>query len=286
MPAEFSGTGLPLSPEGLAAVTDKLGVYAAEIWAVLTVETRGCGFLADRRPLILFERHVFRKETRGKFDKVAPEVSQPTPGGYDSRAGGEYKRLGRAIQLDRTAALRSASWGIGQVMGFNAQGAGYPDVETFVAAMCESENAQLAAMAGEIVSNRLDGALRSHDWPSFARGYNGSQYARNQYDTRLMAAYHKFAMGILPDVTLRQAQICLLYLGYDPGPVDGVTGRRTRSALEAWQKSVRLPSTGDPDPTTLDQLRAATFKPVVRAQRGRPVRATKRGQPVGRAKRK
>jgi hypothetical protein len=280
MPTEFSGTGLPLSSEGLAAVTDKLGVYAAEIWAVLTVETRGCGFLADRRPLILFERHIFSRETRGRFDKAAPEVSQPHWGGYGAGGGHQYDRLQQAIRLDRTAALRSASWGIGQVMGFHAERVGYRDVEAFVSAMCESENAQLNAMAGEIASNGLDKGLRAHDWSSFARGYNGPLYAQNHYDTRLSAAFQKFAMGVLPDLTLRLAQVCLFYLGYDPGPVDGVIGRNTRSALAEWQESVGLPPSGDPDPGTLDRLQAATFKPAVRAKRGRPVR---RGRPARRA---
>jgi hypothetical protein len=56
MPA-FQGTGQVLDSGGIAAACDTLRVHAAELWAVLTVETRGCGFLPDRRPLILFERH-------------------------------------------------------------------------------------------------------------------------------------------------------------------------------------------------------------------------------------
>src|SRR5580765_8565755 len=115
MPIEFSGTGLPLSSDGLAAVTDKLGVYAAEVWAVLTVETRGCGFLADRRPLILFERHYFSRLTKRKFDAEVPDISNKKWGGYGGGAR-EYDRLARAVKLDRVAALSSASWGLGQVM--------------------------------------------------------------------------------------------------------------------------------------------------------------------------
>jgi hypothetical protein len=37
--------------------------------AVLTVETLGSGFLPDRRPRILFERHFFPSETKGAFDQ-------------------------------------------------------------------------------------------------------------------------------------------------------------------------------------------------------------------------
>ena len=53
----------------------------------------------------------------------------------------------RAITLDRRAALRSTSWGIGQVMGFHAESLGYPDVETMVKAMVADEDEQLRAVA-------------------------------------------------------------------------------------------------------------------------------------------
>jgi hypothetical protein len=281
MAPQFSGIGSAMSSEGLSAVADRLGVHTAEIWALLTVETRGCGFLRDRRPLILFERHIFSRETGGRYDGSAPEVSQPTWGGYGAAVEHQYDRLAQAISLDRTAALRSASWGIGQVMGFHADRVGYNDVEAFVKAMADSEDAQLAVMAAEIASSRLDGALRTHDWPTFARGYNGPLYARNQYDIRLAAAYGKFRMGLLPDLTIRQAQICLIYLGFDPGPVDGVIGRKTRSALAEWEQSEGIASNGDPDEATLTRLRNAAFAGVAAparksTPRRRSVRSRKR----------
>jgi hypothetical protein len=37
---------------------------------------------------------------------------------------GSYPRLAQAIAIDRPAALRSASWGLGQIMGFNHELAG------------------------------------------------------------------------------------------------------------------------------------------------------------------
>lgn len=189
MALAFAGLGLPLDAEALAKASDKRDVRVAEIWAVLTVETCGCGFLSDRRPLILFERHIFHRETGGRFDAAAPDVSNPHPGGYGGPGGHQYDRLARAIGLDRRAALRSASWGIGQVMGFNAEIAGWPDVEAMVAAMCGSEAEQLRGLIGEIVHNRLHWALRAHDWATFARGYNGPTYAKNQYDHRLACCY-------------------------------------------------------------------------------------------------
>src|SRR5215831_19069380 len=127
----FVGAAHPLHSDGLTAAAKHIGVDPAVLWSVVAVETSGCGFLPDRRPAILFERHIFSRTTGGKFDASHPDISNPTPGGYKFGAD-EYPRLAAAIQLDRDAALQSASWGAGQIMGFNFKAAGYPDVESMV----------------------------------------------------------------------------------------------------------------------------------------------------------
>ncbi|HEX8823741.1 MAG TPA: N-acetylmuramidase family protein, partial [Archangium sp.] len=167
----FIGAAAPLTAQGIEACADTLSVRPAEIWAVLKVETRGCGYFADRRPVILFERHIFSRRTEGRFDKQAPDISNPKAGGY---AGGvaEYERLERALALDEQAALTSASWGLGQVMGFHASDLGYGSVEQFVTRMMVSEDEQLAALTAFIQKNGLAEPLRHHDWAAFARGYN------------------------------------------------------------------------------------------------------------------
>jgi hypothetical protein len=253
---EFSGRGAPLSQEGIASVTDQLGVGAAALWAVLRVETKGCGFLSDRRPLILFERHIFHRETHGGFDATAPELSAVKAGGYGAGGAHQYERLTRAIALDRAAAMRSASWGIGQVMGFHAAGLGFPDVETMVSSMVDSEDAQLEAMAGFIRTAGLHRAMQQHDWTAFARGYNGAGFARNKYDTKLASEHATLVAKGLPDVKLRAAQIYLLYRGFDPGPVDGLTGAKTAAAIKRFQKSLGLAATGELDDGTLARLAA------------------------------
>jgi hypothetical protein len=245
-----------MTADGFGSGCDKLGVKAAEVWAILTVETLGCGFLPDRRPKILFERHIFHNETKGAFDQKAPDLSNPVQGGYSGDAG-EYTRLARAMQLDEQAALRSTSWGLGQIMGFNAQKAGFPDAPTMVQAMVNSEDEQVGGLFAFLSSSGLDQPLRNHDWTTLARGYNGPNYAKNQYDTRLSAAYQKYLIGPLPDLTLRAAQIYLTYLGYKPGPVDGALGRMTRSALMLFQQAQGLDQTGELDDATGTKLQQA-----------------------------
>ncbi|HLK68968.1 MAG TPA: N-acetylmuramidase domain-containing protein [Bryobacteraceae bacterium] len=249
---EFVGKSQALSTQGLNAVSQSLSVQPAEIWTVLAVETSGCGFLADRRPPILFERHIFSKLTNRKFD--VSDVSNPQAGGYGPSGANQYTRLANAIQLDRSAALQSASWGLAQIMGMNFATSGFSDVETMVSAMSDSEDAQLHAFVSFLKTNRLDQHLQSHNWAALAKGYNGPNYAINQYDTKLAQAYQKYSAGPLPDLTLRAAQLYLTFAGMNPGPVDGMMGTKTKTALQNYQQRNGLPQTGLPDDATMAKL--------------------------------
>lgn len=253
----FQSQGRPLSDEGLDQVCSALAVAAPQVWAVLAVETHGFGFLQDRRPQILFERHIFHKLTNGRYDAGNIDISNGKAGGYTGDAG-EYARLEKALRLDREAALQSASWGIGQVMGFNYALAGFASVDAMVTDMMKDENAQLLAMANFIAGSNLAGALQRQDWVSFARGYNGPDFKKNEYDTRLAAAHAKYQI-ILPDLVLRTAQTALFYLGFDPGTVDGMRGRRTRSAMLQFQEQAGLAAMGELDHDTGSKLLAAAF---------------------------
>lgn len=126
----FQGTAFGLSSAGIAKVSSNLAVHVPEIWTVLAVETSGCGFLPDRRPQILYERHIFHRLTGGRFDDG--DISDVSAGGYGPRGAQQYERLSRAILNDRTAALQSASWGIGQIMGQNHALAGFETVDEMV----------------------------------------------------------------------------------------------------------------------------------------------------------
>lgn len=251
----FQGTARALSTSGLSVVCRQLGVHAPEIWTVLAVETSGCGYLPDKRPQILYERHIFHRLTKGKYDDG--NISDPTVGGYGQSGAHQYDRLALAIAKDRTTALQSCSWGIGQIMGENYALAGFPDVEQMVTAMSDSEDQQLAAMDNFLVGSRLDLPLQSHDWASFARGYNGANYAINRYDIRLNAEFQKYSAGAVPDLNVRAAQLYLTYLHFHPGQVDGFAGTRTLSALADFHAEHGLTKTRTIDAETVAQLSAA-----------------------------
>jgi hypothetical protein len=249
----FVGQSRPMTSDGISSAADGLSVSAQEVWTVIGVETSGCGFLADRRPQILFERHIFHRLTNGRFDDG--DISDPNPGGYGAGGAHQFDRLAAAIALDREAALQSASWGLGQILGTNFAAAGFASVDLMVQAMSDSEDAQLAAVSGFIARNRLDRALKTHDWTSFARGYNGPGFAANHYDVRLRGEFQKFSAGVLPDLAVRAAQLFLTYRGLHPGPIDGFVGPLTRAAIGEFQKQSGLAQTGVVDDALLAALR-------------------------------
>lgn len=171
-----------------------LNCTVAAIKAVAEVESSGGGFLSTGEPKILFERHIFSGRTKRIFDKTNPGVSDPTPGGYGP-VSVQHKRLQEAVVLDRNAALMSASWGKFQIMGFNYALAGFNSLQEFITAMYQSERNHLIAFINFIKHTSLDDELRELRWADFARKYNGPQYAKNKYDTKLAAAYEKFSVG-------------------------------------------------------------------------------------------
>jgi hypothetical protein len=190
---EFRGPAKRLDDIDLPRIGHEIGVGEDEIHAVLTVESSGSGFDAKGRPKMLFEPHVFYRNLSGaNRDRAVREgiaYAAWKPGAYPSDS---YPRLVAAINIDETAALKSASWGLGQILGENYKAAGYATPQEMVKACVDDEENHLAMMVRFIKANRLDDDLRRHDWAGFARGYNGAQYAKNNYDGRLAAAFKKW----------------------------------------------------------------------------------------------
>lgn len=185
----------------------ELGVDVASIRAVDEVESLGSGFNSVGMVKILFERHIFYRELKKKHGVVYadqirakhPDICSKTPGGYNDRNGKnstswQHKRLDRAIAIDRECALKSASWGRYQIMGFNHHLAGFPDVESFCVAMWKHEDEHLKAFVNFIKANPVIWRhLKNKNWSGFALGYNGEDYKKNRYDTKLFTAHNKYS---------------------------------------------------------------------------------------------
>lgn len=189
----FQGSGIRIDDFDIPRIGHMVGVGEDEIHAVMDIEAAGSGFDKSGRLKMLFEPHVFYRNLSGaKRDAAVREglaYSAWRPGAYPADS---YPRLLRAIAIDETAALKSCSWGLGQIMGENFAAAGYQTPQAMVADFCRDEANQLEAMVRFIKANKLDDDLRRHDWAGFARGYNGAGYAKHGYHTKLAAAFAKW----------------------------------------------------------------------------------------------
>lgn len=264
---EFAGDALPLNERDLQEAAERLACDLAAVRAVSEVETGGrSGFLDDRRPKILFESRWFHKLTAGRFDQSHGGISTPTWERNYAGGAGEYDRLAEAIALDREAALKSASWGMFQILGVNHRVAGFDAVEAFVKAQMRSEGEHLRAFCAFVINNRLDDALRDRRWADFARGYNGPAYAQNHYDAKLADAYARYAGGFIAPTTA-DIQRALNQYGAQLA-VDGLTGPATRNAIREFQREHGLAIDGVAGPKTLEALGlAGTHDPVALAGR-------------------
>lgn len=189
-----------LTNEQIKDLANKHDIEYAGLKAVVEVEASGKGFIGDV-PKILYEPHIMYRlltkknyiTIRNNLMKAHPNLCYPRWGTYKYGAESiQHKRLEVASQFNRDTALESCSWGLGQVMGFHWKSLGYESLQAFINDMYESEAKQLEAMIRFIKVNGLLLALKNKDWVKFARGYNGSGYAKNKYHIKLANAYAKY----------------------------------------------------------------------------------------------
>lgn len=171
----------------------EMGIEPRILSAVIKVEVGETvdGFLRSGRPKILFEAQWFGYYTDDQYNDSHPDISAIAWDKSLYKGGeAEWDRLERAAKLDQDAAYMSASWGIGQIMGFHWSALGYKSVLDFANKMGQSEGEQLLAMARFIKSDpAMIRALKNKAWADFAYKYNGEGYKANAYDTKLAQAY-------------------------------------------------------------------------------------------------
>jgi hypothetical protein len=189
----FRGRAKRLDDLDLPRIGHRIGVGEDELHAFMEVEARGSGFDKQGRPALLFEPHLFWRELAGtqRAQAAAQGLAYPSwrSGAYPADS---YPRLTAAMSINETAAIRSASWGLGQILGSNHKAAGYATPQLMVLAFMDDEETHLEAMVNFLIANNLDDDLRAHRWETLARGYNGPAFAKHNYHGRLAAAFAKW----------------------------------------------------------------------------------------------
>lgn len=255
-------------------VAAELQVEAAALAAVADVESGLIEYaMIDGRaePLIRFEGHYFDRRLTGTAQAQARQqgLASPHAGAVKNPASqaARWRLLSNAANINRKAAHESTSWGMGQVMGAHWAWLGYANIDALVQEARSNSTGQLRLMARYIDKAGLADALRQRDWASFARGYNGPAYAKNNYHGKLASAYAHHATGYNGTTiqtanvlkrgsrgdAVRSLQINLLAAGHAI-VTDGVFGPATEQAVRAFQIRKSLAVDGIAGPATIAAL--------------------------------
>jgi hypothetical protein len=250
------------------------GIEVPVMLAVVAVESAGKTYAVvdgQRRPLIRWEGHYMHRLTKGKERDAALKagVASPTAGAVKnpSSQAARWKLFDKAAKINRDAAIQSMSYGVGQVMGSHWKWLGYNSPNDFFVRVTSNVKGQLAAMFHYIEKAGLIDELQRKDFRAFARGYNGPQYAKQGYHTKMAKAYEHFAgekvvskaTGMLrmgsKGARVRELQTLLGRAGH-PVNIDGEFGTATKIALKAFQASAGIEADGVAGPATMAALDA------------------------------
>jgi hypothetical protein len=254
-----------MTPETLAAVrvkAEEFRVPSSHLAAMVEVESAGKVFGPDGRPMILFEPHVFYRRLKGEERDRAVNAGLAYPKWgtkpYPKTQAERWSQVERAALINDDAAYESASYGVGQVMGYHWSALGYASLNEFLETVQSGVDGQMDAMLRYCRVNSLIDDLRDGRWLTLARGYNGKGQAQ-KYAAKLEAAAIRFGAAVAgkdgmlrmgsKGARVRELQSLLNRAGHMV-KVDGDFGPATRDALKAFQKAHGLRVDGVYGPKT------------------------------------
>lgn len=290
---DFKGAAKRLESIDIPRIGSRIGVGEDELHAFMEVEANGSGFDSKGRPKMLFEPHKFywNLPSSKRAAAVKAKLAYPNwkPGDYPKES---YTRLAKAMEIDYEAALKSASWGLTQILGENHEMIGYPTVEAMVRAFMDDEEHHLEGAVNFLIASGIDDDLRAHRWDVVARVYNGPKYKVHGYDRRLAAAFERWkripdtpweggdpTVVVVPQKTeypevrlgskgfmVEHLQKALRDLGYPVGAIDGTYGPTTRGVVLMFQSDNGLETDGLVGDKTWTALELARARPVAEAR--------------------
>jgi N-acetylmuramidase len=179
----------------IAAEAHRLGLSPAAVAALMIVESGGKAFGDRDRPIARFENHVFDRQWgtanaavfaqhfqynswRGATHRFRELPTDPWLACHRNQTV-EWQCIELAARLaGPEPALRSASFGAGQIMGFNHARVGFASATAMVEAFTASLRAQVTAILSFIgASTTLLAHAAAGQWLPIARAYNGGGQA-------------------------------------------------------------------------------------------------------------
>lgn len=259
--------------DAIAAVAEAEGLEANALKAVVEVESGGKAFTTiDNKPmpLILYEFHIFYRypgltdaqRTEAVNRNLAAKNWGALP--YPVSQSARYNQLKRAVTINEQAAYAACSWGVGQVLGLNADWLGYGEPKKLAEVTMTGLEGQLEVMIKFIHKRGLIDELAAHDWRGFARLYNGPGQVE-YYGSRMEAAYRRHsgqASAQVNDGSLRlgmrgeavaDLQRKLRGLGYHL-VIDGDFGPATQRMVKQFQAENGLEVDGIAGAHTLTRI--------------------------------
>jgi peptidoglycan hydrolase-like protein with peptidoglycan-binding domain len=172
---------------------DVYGLPQAFVLGIIEKESAGHVFWTvggKQVPPIRPEGHYFYKYLTGAKRTEAMQKGLAAkkagtvhvPGKYEA----VYAMFNRMVMIDPEVACMSISMGIGQVMGAHFRTLGYSSATEMYRHCCTGLEGQVEIMLRFITADKvLTKAAQTLDYTTFAKGYNGPGYRRNNYDVLL-----------------------------------------------------------------------------------------------------
>ena len=277
-----------ITPDIIAAakaVATAEGIEPAALLAFVQVESGGQPYEEDgKTPIILCEPYQFWNNlpasARTEAAGLGLAASHWDPHGYRDQgtSAGRLARFARMCAFDEAAAYRSVSMGLLQIMGSNAQACGYADAHAMFEAMSSGGAAEM--LRAGVAFMRHGGILphlAAHDWVKVALAYNGAGERRNNYDSKLAAAYAHWHVALASGQIVPSDGVTTLSLGNKGAAVqdlqkaltakgyfvriDGKYGPKVMAAVASFQVHNGLPADGICGPNTRKALDAAAPLP-------------------------
>lgn len=252
----------------------ELHIEPEALLAFIEVESAGQVFATVKGaqvPLIRWEGHYFDRlvkqnaRAQARAEGLASPTAQAIKNSSDQAK--RYAMLDRAKAIDYDAAVMSASWGLLQVMGEHWKVLGYKSAKDFEQQVMSGFKGQLDAGVRYLEKFNVVDPIRRKDWSAAARIYNGKNYKKFEYDTKMAAAYKRLtgrkatpsSSGMVrvgsKGAAVREVQTLLARAGY-PVDIDGDFGPSTERAVRDFQTANGLQSDGIVGPKTQQHLYA------------------------------